>query len=172
MDGALRSPITVTKHAPRRVDFTYRSAEDDKLPETHVGHVTADGDKWQFEFDTFKNSTCQPAPAADFYKMLPDLGITAGKWEDKTEHVSIVVAADAQAWGVLSKGTTLMAYYRVFEQTGNSILVTSHGPQVPSDSDSEGWSVLRLTHTADTLVSETKDVTLHYKLVAAAPKLQ
>ena len=169
--GAFRVPITITDQAPRKVSFTFRWSEKDELASTRTGSVTAVGNKWQFDLDTLKGSLCHPSPAPDFYKMLPDVGFAAGKWEDKKEHFSIVIAADAQQWIVMQKSESSTVYYRIVENSESGAVVTSYG-KTPSDADDEAWAVTHLTRSGDTIVHEIGDVKLNYKLVTAAPTLK
>jgi hypothetical protein len=169
--GAMRVPIAVTDEGRRKVEFTFRWSEKDELATTRTGRVSAVGNKWQFDLDTLKGSLCRPAAAPDFYKMLPDLGVPAGKWEDKKERFGIVIAADAQAWILAQKGQNATVHYRVVEHTENGVVVTTFG-KTPGDADDEAWAVSRLTRNSDTLVHELGDLKMNYKLVTAAPTLK
>ena len=68
-NGAVRVPVAATDEEPRKLAFTFRWSEKDEPPSTHVGSVSATGNKWVFDFDTLKDSTCHPTEAANFYKI-------------------------------------------------------------------------------------------------------
>lgn len=168
--GAFRVPINVTQTGPRKIDFTFRWAEKDEHPSTRTATVTAIGDKWEFELQDLKGSTCRPMPAPSYFKMLPELGIQAGKWRDPKVNFGLVVAADAQAWVLTKGGTNTVVHYRVLEQGDSGVLVAHYGT-TPSDSDAEGWAVSRMIKRGDALVHELQDMKLNYKLVSPAPSV-
>ena len=169
--GAVRVPVSVTEQTPDSLAFTFRWSEKDEPPSTHSAKVSVVGSKWSFDFDTLKDSVCHPAPAADFYKLLPDLGFPAGKWEEKKKRATIVIAADAQAWILVDHSDNKKVHYRVIEHTDDSVVVALYF-STPTDSDDEAWIVSRLTRSGDTFTMETGDATRIYKLVAAAPTLK
>jgi hypothetical protein len=171
LTGAVRVPVSIVSEEPRSMQFTFRWSEKDEPPSTHTGKVSAVGNMWQFDFDTLKASTCKPAPAPDFYKMLPELGYTAGKWDDPRERVGIVIAADARAWVLSVRGAPTVVHYRVIENGDSGTVVTSYG-KTPGDADDESWAVTRMKKTGSEIYHELGDMKLHYKLTSAAPTLK
>jgi hypothetical protein len=169
--GAFRVPLTIVAEEPRKLDFTFMWSEKDELPATRTGRVSAVGDKWQFELDTLKGSTCRPAVAPDFYKLLPELGFPAGRWEDRKTHLGIVIAADAQEWLLSESKQNTTIHYRVLEHGANGTVVTTYG-NTPGDGDDEGWAASRLVNADNGIVQEIGDMQMHYTLVNAAPILK
>jgi hypothetical protein len=170
-DGAVRVPMSVTNEEPRKLDFTFRWSEKNEPPMTRTGHLTPSGTKWDLGLEVVKGCTCKPGPAPDFYKLLPELGIQAGKWADAQHGLTVVIAADAQIWVVTETGKTTNVSYRILDNTPSGVIVASWG-RTPGDADDEGWAVSRLTRVGDELVHELRDEKARYKLIAAAPALK
>ena len=82
-----------------------------------------------------------------------------------------MIAADAQAWLMTTKGQTTKIHYRVFEHDDRGTVVASSSSS-PGDSDKEGWLMTRLTRSGETIVQEFADTKFTYQLVSAAPVLQ
>jgi hypothetical protein len=140
-ESASRLPISVIKTEPEKITFSYKwQGKGETIPTTNSATVAWVGTKkWNFDFESIKDSVCHPMDDDLFYKKLPEVGIVAGKYLDAKSNDMISVVAESQKLIEDEKGKTSVWYYRVRSKSDDAGVKIFSTTEAPSDSTPVVW---------------------------------